>query len=59
MPEAGLVRDYIGRATASGRSLGLGPVELVELESRKPGKAAEGELLLEHLEGATTASAAW
>ena len=46
------MRDYIDRATASGRSLGLGPVELVELESRKPGKAAEGELLLEHLDGA-------
>ena len=47
--EAGLVRDYIERATASGRALGLGPVELIELESRKPGKAAEGELLLEQL----------
>jgi 23S rRNA (pseudouridine1915-N3)-methyltransferase len=29
--------------------MGLGPVEIVELESKKPGKAAEGELLLEHL----------
>jgi 23S rRNA (pseudouridine1915-N3)-methyltransferase len=37
------------RATASGRALSLGPVELIELDSRKPGKAAEGELLLEHL----------
>lgn len=51
-PEAGLVRDYAERATASGRALGLGPVEIVELESRKPGKAAEGELLLEHLNDA-------
>ena len=51
-PEAGLVRDYAERATASGRSLGLGPVEIVELESRKPGKAAEGELLLEQLNDA-------
>jgi 23S rRNA (pseudouridine1915-N3)-methyltransferase len=51
-PEAGLVRDYCDRATASGRALGLGPVEVVELESRKPGKAAEGDLLLEHLDGA-------
>ena len=48
-PEAELARDYAERATASGRSLGLGPVEIVELESRKPGKAAEGELLLQHL----------
>jgi 23S rRNA (pseudouridine1915-N3)-methyltransferase len=46
------VRDYAERATASGRALGLGPVEVVELESRKPGKAAEGDLLLEHLHGA-------
>jgi 23S rRNA (pseudouridine1915-N3)-methyltransferase len=46
------VRDYLDRATASGRALGLGPVELVELESRKPGKTAEGELLLEHLSDA-------
>ena len=48
-PEAALARDYAERATASGRAMGLGPVEIVELESRKPGKAAEGELLLEHL----------
>jgi 23S rRNA (pseudouridine1915-N3)-methyltransferase len=46
------VRDYAERATASGRSLGLGPVDVIELESKKPGKAAEGELLLEHLDGA-------
>src|SRR5579872_7627251 len=50
--EAGLARDYAERATASGRALGLGPVEIVELESKKPGKAAEGELLLQHLDGA-------
>ena len=50
--EAALARDYAERATASGRSLSLGPVEIVELESRKPGKAAEGELLLQHLEDA-------
>lgn len=52
MPEAQLARDYAGRATASGRALGLGPVEVVELEARKPGKAAEGDLLLEKLAGA-------
>ena len=50
--EAELARDYAERATASGRSLSLGPVEIVELESKKPGKAAEGELLLQHLEDA-------
>ena len=46
------MRDYAERATASGRSLGLGPVDIIELESKKPGKAAEGALLLEHLEDA-------
>lgn len=44
--ENGLAADYVGRATAAGRSLGLGPVELVEVEPRKPGKAAEAEALL-------------
>lgn len=44
-PEAALAADYAHRATASGRSAGLGPVEIVEVESRKPGKAAEAEVL--------------
>jgi 23S rRNA (pseudouridine1915-N3)-methyltransferase len=44
-PEADLARDYAARATASGRALGLGPVEVVEVEARKPGKAAEAEVL--------------
>ena len=47
IPEAALARDYAQRATASGRSLGLGPVEILEVEPRKPGNAAEGEALLE------------
>ena len=51
-PEALLARDYAERATASGRALGLGPVEIVEVESRKPGKAAEAEVILPHLTGA-------
>jgi 23S rRNA (pseudouridine1915-N3)-methyltransferase len=44
-PEAELVSDYIARATAAGRALGLGPAELIEVESRKPGKAAEAEAI--------------
>lgn len=48
-PEAALARDYAERATAAGRALGLGPVEIVEVESRKPGKAAEAEVLTPHL----------
>ena len=48
-PETELVKLYVDRATAAGRSLGLGPVEVVEVESRKPGKAAEAEALRLHL----------
>lgn len=44
--EAELARDYAARAAASGKVLGLGPVEIVEVEPRKPGKAAEAEALL-------------
>ena len=51
-PEAELVALYAERATAAGRALGLGPVEVVEVEARKPGKAAEAEVLRPHLEGA-------
>jgi 23S rRNA (pseudouridine1915-N3)-methyltransferase len=51
-PEADLVKLYAERASAAGRALGLGPVEVVEVEARKPGKAAEAEALTPHLEGA-------
>lgn len=51
-PEALLAKDYAERASAAGRQLGLGPVEIVEVEARKPGKAAEAQALLPHLEGA-------
>jgi 23S rRNA (pseudouridine1915-N3)-methyltransferase len=48
-PEVELVKLYVERATASGRSLSLGPIEVVEVEARKPGKAAEAEALKPHL----------
>lgn len=48
-PEADLVKLYADRATAAGRALALGPVEVVEVEARKPGKAAEAEVLRPHL----------
>ena len=51
-PETDLVKLYVERASAAGRSLGLGPVEVIEVESRKPGKAAEAEVLRPHLNGA-------
>jgi 23S rRNA (pseudouridine1915-N3)-methyltransferase len=48
-PEADLVRTYAERASAAGRALGLGPVEVTEVEARKPGRAAEAEGLSGHL----------
>ncbi|HEV7383806.1 MAG TPA: 23S rRNA (pseudouridine(1915)-N(3))-methyltransferase RlmH [Phenylobacterium sp.] len=48
-PEAELVKTYVERAAAAGRALGLGPVEVIEVESRKPGKAAEAEVLHPYL----------
>jgi 23S rRNA (pseudouridine1915-N3)-methyltransferase len=51
-PEALLAADYAARATAAGRALGLGPLELIDLDPRKPGKAPEAELLLAAAEGA-------
>lgn len=44
-PETDLVFDWLKRATASGRSLGLGPFEVIEVEAKKPGKPAEAEAL--------------
>jgi 23S rRNA (pseudouridine1915-N3)-methyltransferase len=51
-PEAALARSYAQRATASGRGLSLAPVEIVEVEARKPGMAAEAEAILAKAEGA-------
>ncbi|MBS0363228.1 MAG: 23S rRNA (pseudouridine(1915)-N(3))-methyltransferase RlmH [Proteobacteria bacterium] len=51
-PETDLVRTYVDRATNAGRALGLGPVQVVEVEARKPGKAAEAEALRPHLSDA-------
>ncbi len=44
-PAALLARDYAERATATGRALGLGPVEIVEVEAKKPGKPAEADVI--------------
>lgn len=51
-PETDLVKTYVDRATAAGRALGLGPFEVIEVEGRKPGKAAEAEALRPHLKDA-------
>ncbi len=50
-PEVELVKDYVGRANSAGRALGFGVVEVIEVDSRKSGKAAEGEALLAALTG--------
>ena len=44
--EAALARDYAERATAAGRSLAVGPVDIVEVEARKPGRDSEAQALL-------------
>ena len=49
-PQALIAADYLARATAAGRALGLGPVDLFEVEGRKPGKAAEADAILAALE---------
>ena len=51
-PEATLAADYAQRATLAGRALGLGPLDLIDLEPRKSGKAPEAEMLLAAAEGA-------
>ena len=44
-PEVDLVSDYIDRFGKTGRALGLGPASVHEVETKKGGMAAEGELL--------------
>jgi 23S rRNA (pseudouridine1915-N3)-methyltransferase len=45
-PEADLVADYLARFDRTGRTLGLGPARIVEVEDRRAGgPAAEGALL--------------
>jgi 23S rRNA (pseudouridine1915-N3)-methyltransferase len=48
-PEARLASDYAARATMAGRALGFGPVHIIEIDSRKPGKVAEGAALIERV----------
>ena len=55
-PEAELAEDYVRRASAGGRALALAPVEIIEVEAKKPGKRAEAETLAPHLAGAHVAA---
>jgi 23S rRNA (pseudouridine1915-N3)-methyltransferase len=50
-PESRLAADWAARATSVGRALGLGPVEILEVEARRSGKAAEADVLLPRLDG--------
>ena len=46
-PEAELIADYLRRLEMAGRSVGLGPVEVTEIDERKASdKNGEGQLLL-------------
>ena len=44
-PEAELIADYLDRFGKTGRGLGLGPVSVTEVEAKKGGMTAEGDLL--------------
>jgi 23S rRNA (pseudouridine1915-N3)-methyltransferase len=46
-PEADLIDDYMTRAGRAGRSLGLGPVSVAEVEDKKGGGMAAEAALLE------------
>jgi 23S rRNA (pseudouridine1915-N3)-methyltransferase len=41
-----LALDYARRASLTGRALGLGPVDILEVEGRKSGRAAEAQAIL-------------
>lgn len=44
-PEADLIADYTTRFDRTGRALGLGPLDIREVEAKKGGMPAEAELL--------------
>jgi len=45
-PEAALANDYARRATATGRPLGLGPVEIIEVDGRRVDRKTEVRAIL-------------
>ena len=48
-PEQELVEDYIGRFNKTGRSLGLGPVKISEVENKKGGGIVAEAALLQNI----------
>lgn len=51
-PEAALADDWLQRASAAGRRLGLGPFEIVEVEGKRAEPEPEAAALLARLEPA-------
>lgn len=47
-PENSLSRDYLKRASLSGRALGLGPCELLEIEPKKTARSQDAALNKAH-----------
>lgn len=45
-PEADLIRDYLDRFDRTGRQLGLGLADVIEIDERKAGSMAEEAVLL-------------
>lgn len=45
-PEATLIRDYLDRFGRTGRQLGLGPAEVIEIDERKAANMSEEAVLL-------------
>jgi 23S rRNA (pseudouridine1915-N3)-methyltransferase len=57
-PERALLDAWLTRAGATGRAVGLGPVEVVEVDERKfPGRDAQSRRLLEAVPAGATAVA--
>jgi 23S rRNA (pseudouridine1915-N3)-methyltransferase len=50
-----LTQDYLSRATATGRALGLGPVELIEIEAKKTKSLTSAQLKSTEAEAVRTA----
>lgn len=49
-PEASLVDDYVRRFNGAGRSIGLGPLEVEEVDARGKGQDEESALLLARID---------
>jgi 23S rRNA (pseudouridine1915-N3)-methyltransferase len=45
-PEATLIRDYLDRFDRTGRQLGLGPADVIEIDERKAANMSEEAVLL-------------